>query len=332
MFCEYCKAARAEDELPCPRCGYPSPLAREAQQVGGWQPSSANMDSTSDNNGILSAWGGPLSFDGRQQSPSRQSPFNAPPAFAPMQAGEQRMPQQMSPREEQRQAMLPVPYQGGMTMQNMPMQLVPAQDIAHMLPALPEEQEAVYIPPMYTKPRPIIPRYRAISGLISFLVIVMLLCGGAAYYAKASGRLDGVSKFLFGGGSPPANVQPATVSIPDPSTAIDKGKAYGIITAATTTLYVDSKSQVPRETDQIFKPGQTFFVTYSVHHPPTKGTVSIMWYSNGHSYRTMQKDVDQGPTVDVNGSASMMYPLACNGSVEIYWNNDLAMRLYFAVR
>src|SRR5579864_171986 len=41
-----------------------------------------------------------------------------------------------------------------------------------LVPAVPGEHDPIHVPPMYTRPRPIIPRYRVISGLISFFVVI----------------------------------------------------------------------------------------------------------------------------------------------------------------
>lgn len=325
MICGYCRAIRAEDGSPCPACGGPSPVHGMSQaggnEVGGWQPTTASWNQPAgDAQGGMPSWGGPMSYDGQAQQAAQFS-------FGQV--------AQSAPQEVQRQAMLPVPYQGGASLQpfypqGVPMQMIPAQDISHLLPALPEE-EAVYIPPMYTKPRPIVPRYRAISGLISFLIVVMVLCGGVVYYAKASGKLDAIGSFISGNTNKPANLQASQVNIPDPKNVIDHGPAYMIIPSATTTLNVDH--YVPRETDVIFKPGQTFYLTYSVHQPPGPGKVHIKWYSNGQFYREMfSEPITITAKQDINGDTSMSYTLPSSGSVEIYWNNDLALRLYFAVR
>src|ERR687883_1190895 len=80
-------------------------------------------------------------------------------------------------------SLLPVPYQSGVMQQagsaghqaqNAAHGLIPLQDptqLASMLPSQSEEYGSIYIPPMYTKPRAIIPRYRIISGFLSVLIV-----------------------------------------------------------------------------------------------------------------------------------------------------------------
>ena len=81
-------------------------------------------------------------------------------------------------QEQGAQSLLPVPYTGNAQEGNQQgqMQLVPFQQ--QMQLALPGEQaETVYVAPMYTKPRPIIPRYRIFSGILSILIVALLVCG-----------------------------------------------------------------------------------------------------------------------------------------------------------
>ena len=55
--------------------------------------------------------------------------------------------------------------------------MIPLQDVVRELStavAQPEEYEVTYIPPLYTNPRPLIPRYRIISGFLSVLIMGIL--------------------------------------------------------------------------------------------------------------------------------------------------------------
>jgi hypothetical protein len=68
-----------------------------------------------------------------------------------------------------------------------------------------------------------------------------------------------------------------------------------------------------------------------VQHPKTKGIVVIKWYTNGILYTSASsRTIDTG--ANVTGKAAMQYAKPAEGSVELYWNNDLAQRLYFVVR
>ncbi len=102
----------------------------------------------------------------------------------------------MQEQQQNPQSLLPVPYTGNVQdgNQQASMQLVPFQQ---MIPAIPGEQaETVYVPPMYTKPRPIIPRYRIISGMFSVLIVSLLLCGGGVYYAQSHGTFNALARML----------------------------------------------------------------------------------------------------------------------------------------
>ena len=225
---------------------------------------------------------------------------------------------------------LPVPYQGGMGLQQMPqgMHLMPApsQDINIAAPG--QEEGVVYVPPMYTKPRPIIPRYRIISGFLSFVIVTLLLCGGAGYYAKASGKLDLVSRVITGNNPAPPNILPGNAALPDPSDQIIKGPAYNVIPSATTTSHLINGT-IASQTDRVFKPNQTFYLTYSVY-PQKAGNVTIKWYMNNLPYRIITSKVPTGQ--GVTGMAPMVYATPAEGKVEIDWENQPAQTLFFVVR
>ncbi len=250
-------------------------------------------------------------------------------------AGMQQQPweQNAEPQAQPQQSFLPVPYQGGMALQPyqsaIPIQMVP--DIEKLLPAIPDEQGRVYVPPIYTKPRAIIPRYRAISGLLSILIVSLLLCTGAGYYAQASGKLIAVQQFF--GAAPPPSLQVATGRpLPDPpgQTDKDKGPAYNIIPSATTTLRIDPNN-IALQPVNAFQVGIPFYVTYSVQLPDKAGIVTVKWYMNNLSYATTEsKQIN--PKTTANGSALISYAQPAEGRVELYWNNQLAQQLYFVVR
>jgi hypothetical protein len=226
-----------------------------------------------------------------------------------------------------------VPYQNKMPapteerQSTMALQLIPDHAMERLLPSMTHAPESIYVAPMYTKPRPLIPKYRAISGLVSVIIVALLLCGGATYYAKASGRLHGLSILL--GRSLPANIQPTAVpNLPDPPQQTDSGPAANIINSAITTSGVDANN-LARDGLNVFQPGQTFYVTFHITST-TSGKVYARWYTNNTFYT--QTNGTGTLTGANNASIPMRYTLAGNGSVEIYWNNQLAKRLYFVVR
>jgi hypothetical protein len=220
---------------------------------------------------------------------------------------------------------LPVPYQGGTGLQQVP------DNAQNINIATPEGEEGVvYIPPMYTNPRPIIPRYRIISGFLSFVIVVLMLCGGAGYYAKASGKLDLVTRVITGNNPAPPNILPGNANLPDPSDQVIKGPAYNIIPSATTTTHLIN-STIAAQTDRIFKPNETFYLTYSVY-PDKAGKVTIKWYMNNLPYRIVTSTDTLKAGQGVTGRAAMVYATPAEGKVEIDWNDQPAQTLFFVVR
>src|SRR2546421_12717288 len=145
MLCTFCNSARLDNEAPCQHCGAPSPLSG--------QGSFGNPET-------VTPWGEISSSTGNQ------SPHVMTQTF---------------PQSEQQQQMslLPVPYQPQQPYMLMPTasmqagnELIPMHQKGSMAPALPGDSHdgAIYVPPMYTKPRAIIPRYRAINGFLSVLI------------------------------------------------------------------------------------------------------------------------------------------------------------------
>ena len=309
MLCTFCNSARLDNEAPCPRCGAPSPLLASS---GIGTP------------GTVLPWGDISSSTGNLAK-NNQLPH---------------VMMQTSTQSEQQQQMslLPVPYQPQQSAMMMPtasMQaengLIPMQQMGSMAPALPGDGQdgAVYIPPMYTKPRAIIPRYRAISGLLSVLIVIGLLCAGVSYYVNASGKLTMLSQFYKL--APPPNVKPTAAPVlADPKANPDFGPAYSIINSATTNSRIDPISHASAQPTNIFQVNQTIYLTYSVQHPKTAGVMIIKWYTNGSFYQS-------SPPVPVTtnaitGYTTQKYTQPAEGKVELYWNDQLAIRLYFVVR
>lgn len=280
-----------------------------------------------------------------QSSPSytfEQSP--AFPGYAPPQQPGQAQQTEQNALVPYRGNMQQVPFMGqGSTQQMVPgafgalgIQLAPS-------PQHTDEPSIVYVPPMYTKPRPIIPRYRVISGLLSVLIVMALLCTGAGYYAKVSGKLDMVRQFITG--TTPNSVQPTATTIPiDPGTQLNSTSAASITissSALTTHLSTTKNSVFVIKTDSVFKVNQNFYLIYSVQNPKTKGIVSLKWYTNcqGKNFQncmffteTVSGTVAANPSGYYDGKVVMHYDIPTQGKVELYWNNQLAQTLYFAVR
>jgi len=319
MICAYCKLMRADNPAPCANCGAPSPIQAMPQNANWGAGSQRGVSSPQQQSGY-----GMMSSSWQQQAPSMPQWSQTPP-----------LPQMsQTPQVQQENSLLPVPYQDGMGLQRMQqanaMQVIPApaQDINI---AAPEQEEGlVYVPPMYTKPRPIIPRYRVISGLLSFVIVTLMLCGGAGYYAKASGKLDLVSRVITGNNPAPPNIAPGGATLPDPSSQVIKGPAYDIIPSATTTSHLIN-STIAAQTDRVFKPNQTFYLTYSVY-PQKAGKVTIKWYMNNLPYRIVTSNGNLTTGQGVTGMTPMVYASPAEGKVEIDWENQAAQTLFFVVR
>lgn len=337
MLCTYCNTQRPANTAPCPRCGAPSPLVSAPTNENGASPSTGWPGSAGG-----TSWN-VQSLTGTQQQ--NDAPLWAQ-VMSPELMQQQPFPQQF-PDQEQSPSSLPIPYQQPQSppMQslmvmppNTGMMPMPSQGTSALVPVIPAEEGAsVYIPPMYTKPRSIIPRYRAISGLLSVLIVFTLLCSATAYYAKANGKLSFLHQII---GDRPLTGQPAQpgVTLPDPRPE-ENGPAYTshIIPSATTASKIDSTTAIPLQATRIFTPGEIIYLTYSVH-TVAPGTVNIEWYTNNLLYKTQVITVTpDSKHTTFNGYLTMQFPQALEGKVELYWNNgktadQLAWRIYFVVR
>ena len=274
-------------------------------------------------------WGGPIT-----PAPDLQWGNAVPPAPQTPQAAHR--PQQA---QHQPSSLLPAPYQGGgeraversrYSNAGGEAQLlsIPMQNTAPLIsiPAPSVEEESIYIPPMYTKPRAVIPRYRAISGLFSVLIVFALLCTGASYYARASGKLSFLHQLY--GGVLPKDLNPTPTPFLGNPNPPEFGPAQTIITSATTAVSIDSQTAIALQPSQVFSPGQIIYLTYSVH-PKTPGTVVFKWYTNDVLYKVLPPAVI---TEAKNGYSTMEYSQPVEGKVELYWNDQLAITLFFVVR
>ncbi len=339
MLCNFCNIARLDNEAPCPNCGAPSPLLNRTNGAFGASQMAGTMS--------LMQPMAPMSTTDQLGNPFASQPVpmnNAEVAFLPQTP--QQFPSQplqplpMSPASPP--SLLPVPYQGGVTNQQGQIgfgsALVPLQDMdtSAMFAPLPLNEDAVFVPPMYTKPRAIIPRYRAISGLISLLIVTLLACGTIGYYAKSSSQFAFLRQLY--GSTLPANEKPAPAPVlPDPKKIPDYGPAAKVITSATTNTRIDPQNFVSAQPSQFFHPGQTIWLTYSVQ-PPKKGsgTLTIEWYTNGRPYLPgPPKVVTDDPKISgyvVDAYTTQEFAQPVEGKVELDWNNQMGITLYFVVR
>ena len=343
MLCSYCKVPRIANEAACPNCGALSPL-QEAPTDNIWEHTrtteAAIIDKPRPNifskavphfqRQASSAAPRPQQLDFPDTGYSGSSGHWIPqPSFTHNSTSTQVQP--VEPQStDQRQALLPVPYQQippGVGQTTMSLQLIPDQAVEHLLPAIPD---VVHVPPIYTEPRPLTPKYQAISSLVSLIIVTLLLCGGSTYYANATGKLAFLHQ-LFADTRPP-NIQANQTTFPDPPIDRGIGPAYSIIPSAATALRVDPKTNFVITPINVFSPGQPFYLAFSVISPNNDGRVYTKWYTDNQYFMTVQSKELIKAHSNESGSVSITYPQAAEGSVEIYWNDQLAQRLYFVVR
>ena len=364
MLCPYCKNYRPANEGPCPFCGAPSPLGIGTmdsqrtfyEQMPQQQAPSPPIGQGNRSGSLLKRF----YHANTPQDNSPQVPGNDNSLWGQIMAPQAMQAPAQTPNyyatPQQQPSLLPVPYQtgAGMPWQQYPQQqqlqhqqqqqaltilpqglptgaLVPASSPdASLVPAYPQPEETpIYVPPMYTKPRPIIPRYRAISGLLSVLIVSILLCTGVGLYAKASGKLSFLH-VLYGADPRPKSITPTpAVTLPPPKLVFLPGPASNTITSASTASKIDPQTAVPLLETITFKPSESIFLTYSVH-PRSPGIVLIKWYTNGLFYESSPPIAIQN-NKDTNGYTVIQFAQPLEGWVELYWNNQLAIRLYFVV-
>lgn len=338
MLCPACNNFRPANEAPCPWCNAPAASAGTA-----WGGQNASFASNQDQFG--NSWGGPATSGSDWNSGQFAFPTNSWQGATSSGVQQLAFPtgeMQLAESEENGkngQSLLPVPYQG----QPRPNSLVPlptgfptlgpnVRAVNSLLPALPDQEAPVYVPPMYTKPRPIIPRYRAISGLISVIVVFALLCGGSVYLAQVTGKLTPLEKF-FGFYAPPSIASTGRM-LPVPSVQQTPGPGNKVITSVGLGSNYDRQSHlVPIYSNQ-FNAGQTIYLTCSIN--TTKpGTIITRWYTNNNLYREVPQPVTD-PKTQNQGLFQMIYGQPAEGKVEVYWvdqqgNQQLAVTLLFVV-
>ena len=105
------------------------------------------------------------------------------------------------------------------------------------------------------------------------------------------------------------------------------GPASQIINSAATASKIDQTTAQPQVPTNQFKVGDTIFLTYSVH-PKSPGTVTARWYTNNNYFQISTST----PIKDASsGYFPMQYLQPAEGKVELYWNGQLAVTLFFVV-
>jgi hypothetical protein len=324
MICPSCHTFRPANNGPCPQCHAPSPLL-QAQNgndftqspTGNWEGPMTSSSRGEWNNGVStgssqnydnSLWAQVMAPQIMQgQGSTQPAPGSALPV--PYSAGQ-----------------LPVPYTIQPGLPGPTIQL--GGTGGAMIPAQPAGDGPIYVPPMYTKPRAIIPPYRIISGLISFIVVIGLLCAGGIYYAKATGKLSFLRQII----NPHfANITPSpAVLLPTPTVIEVPGPASKVINSATTASTIDPISGYPKNATNTFQVNQKIYLTYSVHSN-TAGSIRFKWFTNSYDYYDSPPIAIPQTKNGLNGNTGEVYARPAQGMVEIYWNNQLAWQIFFVV-
>lgn len=331
MLCPSCNNFRPATNAPCPLCQAPSPLTASNASFSG------NNWDEQQQFGASGAWG--VSSLGNNDWSAASGQLAFPPSSwqdAPDMAAQQ-LAFPTAAQQPPGQSLLPVPYQGqaGPASQSLMVRSAfptfnpDGQALNPLLPALPDaDQEApIYVAPMYTKPRPLIPRYRAISGLLSVLIVFGLLCAGAGYYAQVTGKLVFFQK-LMGTYSPPAMAS-SQHALPVPSTQVTVAPGANTITSAGISNQVDQKTGNFSRYVNEFKIGELIYLTCNINSSKP-GTITVKWYSNNNFYRQDTREV-ANPKVQNGALFQTVYAQATEGKVEIYWNGQIQRTLLFVV-
>jgi hypothetical protein len=230
-------------------------------------------------------------------------------------------------------ALVPVSQNTGeMVQQAFPSIDVNLQRASSMLPALPDTEAPTYIAPMYLKPRPIIPPYRAISGLLSVLIVFGMLCAGAGYYAQVTGKLTPLERFL-GITSPAKITVAATTQLTVPSNLPIPGPGVASISQAALASSIDPQTGVIRISTNNFTVMQLIQVECTIT-TTTPGIIETKWYTGNNFFKEKDQSVTEADIKSGHTTAiiPMQYAFPTEAKVEILWNNVLGQTLMFVVQ
>lgn len=347
MLCPSCQNFRPTNSAPCPVCQAPSPSANSALPGNGWgeQPFTTSGAWNEQQLASSGAWGepgtgtagwnnnaAPMSLWQQSSNAAQQLAFSTT-----AQQQDQPFWSQTPGEQSPAQALLPVPYQEQFSTNSQALMAIQQpfpplnQGFNPRVPALPDGPEApVYVPPMYTKPRPLIPRHRAISGFLSMLIVFALLCSGASYYAQVTGKLIPLEKFLGLYIPPPVSTANGPLAVP--SMEAKDGPAAALVPSVAITnqqniILTKVSATVRNEVNQ-FIAGDTIYLVCNFANAQS-GTVMVKWYNDNNLYRTYSQS-----TRDSGDNAiyfTTVYTKATEGRVEIYWDGQLAKTVLFVV-
>ncbi|GHO63336.1 hypothetical protein KSC_022280 [Ktedonobacter sp. SOSP1-52] len=162
---------------------------------------------------------------------------------------------------------------------------------------------------------------RTISTIAAVLIVVAIVGGAIALFGPKH-------QSTMVGSKAPLPTAIAT-HIPDPGPS-EVGPGASIITAATTTSRIDPNSQIALDKHQVFARGAVFYVTDNISTKNDTGKIVVKVYTNTILDKSVETPIEANQ--NKHGYISLSYPVALSGKIELYWNDQLAYRLYFAVR
>lgn len=170
-------------------------------------------------------------------------------------------------------------------------------------------------------------------GLIAAVLCLALLVGGflSVLNATHANHTTGVGSSVTAKPTPQPTLHPASL-------VITKAVLTNSHTGNSEGLGPDLAGVTPATH---FTTGQQFWVFFLVNNT-TEGTVTAKWYENGHLYKTASQDLAPSgvsPTSSRNSPGSspvesnfgIVYNQSAQGKVELYWNGQLELTLFFTV-
>lgn len=162
---------------------------------------------------------------------------------------------------------------------------------------------------------------RVLSSIAAVLIVAALVGGAIALFGPKH------QTTMVGSVAPKPTV--IATHIPGPGTR-EVGPGASIITSATTASRIDPNSHIALDKYQVFAPGTLFYVTYNISTKNEAGKMVMKIYTNGIQDKKQETAIEANQ--NKHGYTSLSYLVALSGKIELYWNDQLAYRLYFAVR
>ncbi|GHO70059.1 hypothetical protein KSC_089510 [Ktedonobacter sp. SOSP1-52] len=162
---------------------------------------------------------------------------------------------------------------------------------------------------------------RVLSSIAAVLIVAALVGGALLLFGPKH-------QSAMVGSKAPIPTAIAT-HIPDPGPS-EVGPGASIITSATTTSHIDPNSHIALDKHQVFARGTVFYVIYNISTKENAGKIAVKVFTNGIQDKAQETAIEANQ--NKHGYISLSYSVVLSGKIELYWNDQLAYRLYFAVR